>query len=623
MLYRKDSCVGKQGINAVKSSAYWVWRPKIKALDHVSKNNRSYICDLQVALKDTGIFDSGCSRHMTGNKSYLTDYQDYDGGFVAFAGSSKRGKITRKSVSQMCDKKNIVLFTKTECLILSPDFKIPDESQVMLKISWVFFLAKKEETSGIFKDFITGIENQLNHKVKIIRCDNWTEFKNYEMNQFCRIKCIKREFSNARTPQQNGVAERKNRILIEAARTMLANSLLPIPFWVEAVNTACYVQNRVLVTKPHNKTPYELLIGRTPIISFMRPFGCPVTIINALDHLGKFDRKANEGFLVGYSINNKDFRVFNSRTRKVEENLHVNFLENKPNVAGIRPEWMFDIDSLTNSMNYQPVNAGNRTNGYAGSETNSDARQDGKEKVLDQEYILLPLLHTSSYVPSNSEEAGPSPNDDVGKKASEQPSCNEGVNAASSSFSHPDTLEDHSKKTNLEDTGIFIDAYDDRDEGAEADYNNLETIISVSPIPSTRVNKDHPKDQIIGEMHYVMEPKKVTQALDDESWKAIGTKWVFRNKKDQRGIVVRNKARLVAQGHRQEEGIDYDEVFAPVARIEAIRLFFAYASFMDFTVYQMDVKSAFLYGIIEEEVYVSQPPGFMDPDIIRKRRFHC
>ncbi|GJY11841.1 putative ribonuclease H-like domain-containing protein [Tanacetum coccineum] len=242
-----------------------------------------------------------------------------------------------------------------------------------------------------------------------------------------------------------------------------------------------------------------------------------------------------------------------------------------------------------------------------------------------------------------------------------------------------DALEDYSKMINLEETGIFDDAYDDRDEGAEADYNNLEIVISVSPIPSTRVYKDHPKDQIIGEVHFAvqtrrmskqnearlitfinkqrrtnhkdfqnclfacflsqMEPKKVTQALNNESWveamkellqfkllnvwtlvnfphgkKAIGTKCVFRNKKDERRIVVRNKARLVAQGHKQEKGIDYDKVFAPVARIEAIRLFLAYALFMDFTVYQMDVKSAFLYGTIEEEVYVSQPPGFMDPE---------
>ncbi|GJS21196.1 putative ribonuclease H-like domain-containing protein [Tanacetum coccineum] len=284
------------------------------------------------------------------------------------------------------------------------------------KFTWVFFLAKKDETSSILKNFIIGIENQLNHKVKIIRCDNGIEFKNYEMNQFCRIKGIKREFSNARTPQQNGVAERKNRTLIEAARTILADSLLPIQFWAEAVNTACYVQNMVLVTKPHNKTPYELLIGRTPIISFMRPFGCPVTILNTLDHLGKFDGKADEGFLVGYSINSKAFRVFNSRTKKVEEKLHVNFLENKPNVAGSGPEWLFDIDSLTNTMNYHPVNAGNRTNGNAGLETNSDAGQAGKGKVPDQEYILLPLLQTSSNVSSSSMDDESSPKDDTGKQ---------------------------------------------------------------------------------------------------------------------------------------------------------------------------------------------------------------
>ncbi|GKF55531.1 retrovirus-related pol polyprotein from transposon TNT 1-94 [Tanacetum coccineum] len=141
------------------------------------------------------------------------------------------------------------------------------------------------------------------------------------MNEFCGLKGIKREFSIARTPQQNGVAERKNMTLIEAARTMLADSLLPTNFWAEAVNNACYVLNRVLVTKPQNKTPYKLLIGRPPSISFMRPFGCLVTILNTLDPLGKFDRMAEEGFLVGYSVNSKAFRVFNSQTRKVEENL--------------------------------------------------------------------------------------------------------------------------------------------------------------------------------------------------------------------------------------------------------------------------------------------------------------
>ncbi|GJV27268.1 putative ribonuclease H-like domain-containing protein [Tanacetum coccineum] len=220
------------------------------------------------------------------------------------------------------------LMKKMYCLVVTDDFS---------RFSWVFFLATKDETFEILKTFITGIENLIDLKVKVIRCDNGTEFKNRVMNQFCEMKGIKREFSVARTPQQNGVAERKNKTLIEAARTMLADSKLPTTFWAEAVNTACYVQNRVLVIKPHNKTPYELFLGRKLALSFMRPFGCPVTILNTIDHLGKFDGKADEGFFVGYSTNSKAFRVFNSRTRIVEENLHVQFSENTPNIAGSGP----------------------------------------------------------------------------------------------------------------------------------------------------------------------------------------------------------------------------------------------------------------------------------------------
>ncbi|GKD72901.1 putative ribonuclease H-like domain-containing protein [Tanacetum coccineum] len=631
---------------------------------------------------------------MTGNRSYLTDYQDIDGGFVAFAGSPKGGKLTEKvkirtgkldseyvyfvkelkfnlfSVSQMCDKKNSVLFTKTECLVLSTDFKLLDESQVLLKVL-DRTTSTKDKTSGILKTFITGIENQINHKVKIIKCDNGTEFKNNDMNQFCGMKGIKREFSVARTPQQNGVAERKNRTLTEATRTMLADSLLPTTFWAEAVNTACYVQNRVLVTKPHNKTPYELL----------------------LDPLSKFDGKADEGFLVGYSINSKAFRVFNTRTRKVEENLHINILENKPNVAGSGPEWLFDIDSLTKFMNYEPITAGNQTNGNACIETNINAGQAGQEKAFDHEYILLPLMLSNSPLFSSSLSTD---NKDTGEKegyannTNRVSTVNPSVSAAGQGFDNADdqeridsstqdvntaepSINTASKNINtgssnintaspilndpsmqsLEATGIFDDAYDDREEvGAEDDLNNLAKTINVSSIPTTRIHKDYQIEQIIGDLHSApltrrisqqnleeLEPKKVIQALTDPSWikamqeellqfklqkvwtlvdlpkgkRAIGTKWVYRKKKDEREIVVRNKARLVAQSYTQEEGIDYDEVFALVARIEAIRLFLAYASFMGLIVYQMDVKSAFLYGTIEDEVYVCQPPSFEDP----------
>ncbi|GKC08637.1 retrovirus-related pol polyprotein from transposon TNT 1-94 [Tanacetum coccineum] len=483
------------------------------------------------------------------------------------------------------------------------------------KFTWVFFLATKDETSGILKSFITGIENLVDHKVKVIRCDNGTEFKNREMNQFCEMKGILRQFSVARTPQQNGVAERRNMTLIEAARTMLADSKLPTTFWAEAVNTACYVKNRVLVVKPHNKTPYELFHGRTPTLSFMRPFGCPVTILNTIDHLGKFDGKADEGFFVGYSLNSKAFRVFNSRTRIVEENLHIRFSESTPNVVGSGPDWLFDIDVLTRIMNYEPIVAGTHSNGFAGTKASDNAGQARKETEPVKDYILLPLWTADppySQDPKSSHDDGSKPSSDDGKKVDEDPrkesECNDqekedninntnNVNVASTNEVNvvggkiSIELPFDPNMPALEDYSIFDFSRDDKDDSAVNDINNLDTTIQVSPIPTTRIHKDHPLNH--------EEPKKVIYALKNPSWIEAMQKDLLQFK--------------LQEGYTQEEGIDYDEVFAPIARIEAIRLFLAYASFKDFVVYQMDVKSDFLYGKIEEEVYVCQPPGFEDP----------
>ncbi|GKE95811.1 putative ribonuclease H-like domain-containing protein, partial [Tanacetum coccineum] len=223
----------------------------------------------------------------------------------------------------------------------------------------------------------------MDKKVKIIISDNGTEFKNNVMDEFCREKGIKREYSVARTPQQNGIAERKNRTLIEAARTMLADSKLPTTFWAEAVSTACYVQNRVLIVKPHNKTPYELFRGIKP-----------VTILNTLDKLGKFDGKSDEGFFVGYSLSSKAFRVYYIRTRIVQENLHVGFLENKPMLEGNGPKWLFDLDSLTQSMNYVPVVAGTFSNVSAGIQ---GVCESSKSTQQDQDCIFMPIWKDASY----------------------------------------------------------------------------------------------------------------------------------------------------------------------------------------------------------------------------------
>ncbi|GJV15306.1 retrovirus-related pol polyprotein from transposon TNT 1-94 [Tanacetum coccineum] len=657
------------------------------------------ICHSQKELEDQGYVDNGCSRHMTGNMSYLTDFKEFDGGYVAFRGGAKGGKITGKgtiktdklnfkdmyfvkelkfnlfSVLQMCDKKNSVLFTDTECFVLSPNFKLADESQVLLKVprknnmysvdmknivlkesltclvakatldesmlwhrrlghvnfktinklvkenlvkglpskssendqtcvaclkgkqhkafckskiqnsitqplfmlhmdlfgltfvsnlmnkkyclvvtddysrfTWVFILVTKDETSGILKSFITEIETLVDKKIKIIRCDNRTEFKNRVTNEFCK----------------------KTRIR-----------------------------------------------GRTPALSFMRPFGCHVTILNTIDHLGKFEGKADEGFFVGYSMNNTSFRVYNIRTKKVKENLYIEFLENKPIIAGDGQKWLFDIDVLTESTNYVPVVIGTNSNDFADgslldsslkksdddeSQPSSDAEKkvnEGPSKECGIDVQERPK-HENSTKDVNT--VGPTINTACSNVNTNSPNINivsPTVNTVRSSGYQtcPDmpTLGDNATlKSTYND--FFSDESDMRNlNKIEVDMSNITNTYLVLSTPNTRIHKDHSFDLPIGK-------------------RAIGTKWVFRNKKDERGNVIRNKARLVAQGHRQEEGIYYEKVFAPVARIEAIRLFLAYASFLGFLVYQMDVKSAFLYGTIKEEVYVTQPPGFKDPN---------
>nr|GEX16614.1 putative ribonuclease H-like domain-containing protein [Tanacetum cinerariifolium] len=395
---------------------------------------------------------------------------------------------------------------------------------------------------------------------------------------------------------------------------------------------------------------------------------------------------------------------------KIFENRHtcVACQKGKQHKASwIGPKWLFDFDTLTMSMNYQPVVAGNQPNDNACIKENLNVGKVRKETVSAQQYVLVPLWSTGLQDPQNTDDdaafdvkenkndAYVSANgsdktdnkkhgekakrDDRGKSYVDSPtgvkdlraefeefsfnstnrvnavsapvtaagpnstnitnsfntvspsdtavSLNIGI-ARKSSFVDPSKYLDDLDMPKLEDI-VYLD--DEEDVGAGADLSNLKTNISVSPILTTRVHKDHPVTQIIGDLTSAPQTRSMTRMvkekgglhqINDEDFhtylpkgkRAIGSKWVFKNKKDERGIVIRNKARIVTQGHTQEEGIDYNEVFALVARIKAIWLFLSYACFMGFKVYQMDVKSAFLYGTIKEEVYVCQPLGFEDLD---------
>ncbi|GJU47335.1 putative ribonuclease H-like domain-containing protein [Tanacetum coccineum] len=584
----------------------------------------------QRALQNKGIVDSGCSRHMTGNKVCLAEYQDFNGGPVAFGGSKgyitdkgkiKTGKLDFEdvcfvkelhhfnlfSVSQMYDKKNKVLFTDSECLILSPEFKLPDENQVLLRIP---------------------------------RQNNMYSFNLENIVPSGGLACL---IAKATIDESNKWHRRLGHVNFKNLNKLVKGNLVRgLPSKIFQNDHTCVACQKGKQHKASCKAKSVSSISQPLQLLHMDLFG--PTSVRSLNH---------KTYCL---VITDDFSRFS----------WVFFLRTKDETSGILKDFIRQIENQLN----QKVKSIRCDNGTEFK--NMDFIEFYTEDLL----LQARAARASS---TNTVNTASTP-----------------VSTASPSggLSYTDltnTDQDDSQIPALEDSyenpndGIFTNAsYDD--EGTVADFTNLETIVNVSPIPTSRIHSIHLSTQILGDpksavqtrsnvnkssgahafVSYIqkqrinnhkdfqhclfacflsqIEPKKISEALEDESWvdamqeellkfkiqkvwilvdlpygkKVIGTKWVYRNKNDERGVVVRNKAMLVAEGHRQEEGIDYDEVFAHVARIEAIRIFLAFASYMGFIVYQMDVKSAFLYGTIDEEVYVSQPPGFIDPKCLKK-----
>ncbi|KAJ9538141.1 hypothetical protein OSB04_030874 [Centaurea solstitialis] len=660
------------------------------------------------------------------------------------------------------------------------------------RYTWVNFLRSKDGASDIIISFIINVQVRLQLPVQVIRTDNGTEFKNRKLDSFLDSVGITHTFSAARTPQQNGVVERKNRTLVEAACTMLAFSKLPLHFWAKAVASACFTQNRSLITKRFMKTPYELVYNRPPSIKFFRVFGCECYVKNDKDNLDKFSPKGDEGVFIGYAMDFPSYRVFNKKTRRVVESTNVDFEEGieedstpapvAPGISGVLASDQLHGNPMTSSSSANKPSSSNSNTCdldelfeffYKDSPAPANVALPVPAVVQPAPHVMVSTTDISSsnlQGTSSSSSASASPSSRVSHAPAEgEPSHTfqqaPVVNVPSPSTSttppapqvagpstttspapqvagpstttrgeqqvpNPDT-EPVSYRYRTNPGPIFVFWYvlvpcspltttqpapqvagpstttqpapqvagpstttQPAPQAAGPSLVSSDTPAALGPIVvqsqvpptvttlattrrepefyidlrieplppptlphTTKWTRAHPLQQVIGSKSAPVktrsatqneclfaaflsrhEPSNVTEALDISDWVTtmqeelnqferlgvwrlvprpknktiIDLKWIFKNKKDEDGIVTRNKARLVAKGFKQQAGIDYDETFAPVAIIEAIRIFLAYAAHKNFTVYQMDVKTAFLNGELKEEVYVSQPKGFVD-----------
>ncbi|KAK1617346.1 hypothetical protein QYE76_022863, partial [Lolium multiflorum] len=506
------------------------------------------------------------------------------------------------------------------------------------RYSWVFLLKSKDETHREFITFAKKAQRTYESEIKAIRTDNGTEFKNYTMQEFVDDEGIKHEFSAPYTPQQNGVVERKNRTIIEMARTMLSEFNSPHNFWGEAISTAVHYSNRLFLRPLHNKTPYELLTGNKPNVTYIRVFGCKCLVKNNKGKLGKFETRTIEGIFVGYAENSHAYRYYNRSTGTIEVSCDVVFLEdNGSQVEQVVPCVAGNDDDPSSAIKHMGIGH------IRPMEVHSDDQGDGIE-----------VSSSPQVEPSSTQVEPSSATQDVSSTQDEPHPEEQEESPQPTEQDHDDDQETSSTHVQAQvvphDQVLARDEFIDH-EGtirkikAATRASDMKVDLVLGSISKGVVTRRHHALLMTYCQHHAFvssfEPLKVHEALVDPDWviamqeelecftrnevwslverpkdhriNVIGTKWVFKNKQDEDGIVIRNKARLVAQGFAQIEGMDFEDTFAPVARLEAIRLLLAFASFHNFKLYQMDVKSAFLNGPLKETAYVAQPPGFEDP----------
>ncbi|GKD69208.1 putative ribonuclease H-like domain-containing protein [Tanacetum coccineum] len=617
MLYEKTSKAWKWWIEQQCPSGYkWVPKTKMKWVPKVRNENVKKRVSFAIdnASRITNIFqlilfivNSGCTKYMTGNLKLLCNFVEKYLGTVHFGNDQFAPIIGYGDLAQGNIMINMVYYVEglNHNLFLVGQFCDAD---------------LEDETPEVLKDFLIMIQRNLQALVISVRTDRGTEFLNKTLNAFFKEEGIENQTSTPRKPKQNGIVERCNRTLVEAARKMLLASKLPLFFWAEAIATVCYTQNRSIIIPTHEKMAYHIINDRKPSIKHLHIFGCTCYLTRDGENLYKTKEKRDPCILVGYSTQSKGYCVYNKRTRLIVESIHLRFDEIKEmsetSVANETSGLVPQRQKASDYDNSDPAPQLQNVSPLADTTAPSQQELDLLFGPLYDEFFnegTLSVNKSSSFTYNSKQQDTPPTKD-----SSSEPTTPTNVNA------------EENNDNQAEDTQIQQDEFTNH--------------FCTSPVQTKRQLATDPEMCMFTLTVSTAKPKIIKEVMANSAWieamqeelyqfdrlqiwelvdkpfgkTVIKLKWLWKNKKDEDQTVIRNKERLVAKGYAQEEGVDYEESFALVARLEVVRIFVAYVAHKSFPIYQMDMKTAFLNGPLKEEVYVTQPDGFIDHDHPKK-----
>uniref|UniRef100_A0ACD5X227 Uncharacterized protein n=1 Tax=Avena sativa TaxID=4498 RepID=A0ACD5X227_AVESA len=450
---------------------------------------------------------------------------------------------------------------------------VDDHSRYM----WLTLLASKDEAEAAIKRFKASAEVQSGCKLRTMRTDRGGEFTSKDFDAYCAEHGVQRHLSAPYSPQQNGVVERRNQTVFAMARSMLKARGVPSKFWGEAVTTAVYILNRSYTRSVDGKTPYEVWHAKIPNLHYIRVFGCLAHVKTARPQLKKLDDRSTPMVLMGYDVGSKAYKLFDPVSQRAHVSRDVVFDEDASWVWGEQAEAHpantftvdFPVPETDTSMN------------------NADIAGDGgavPAPPLSPEQPEEPA--TPAAVPATQRAGHGAPVEFVSPPSGVTPTSEDGDGRLRRFRTIDNIVAEYAEELLLvvgEEPATFAEA---------------------EPHPAWRA-------AMLEEMSAIEENGTWELTSLPAGHRPIGLKWVFKLKKNTDGDIVKHKARLVAKGYVQRAGVDFDEVFAPVARLDSVRLLIAIAAQQCWEVHHMDVKSAFLNGDLQEEVYVAQPPGFV------------